>query len=244
MHFIKLCAITIITSALCLAQAIYESDVNFRIEPGSRTCFFEKGESGHILEVFYQVIDGQHGDLDISFDVIDPNGVKLISDYKKPENSIIIELDYDGDYAFCMDNTYSVLNSKLVFVYVSIEAPENKKDKAAPITFVDDAGNERIVEEVLQWMGTDENGKTYYLDIEFIAESLLHTLKLVLRARHLLDRYGAAKSRDSYLAVADTFIVDVWSAFQITFMCIVGMLQVYMIKQLFNKPYTGLDKMY
>ncbi|XP_030038233.2 transmembrane emp24 domain-containing protein 5 [Manduca sexta] len=233
MNLIRIVASLLIIIVQCNAVTIYESDVNFRIDPGSRTCFFEKGTTGHTMEVYYQVLDGQHGDFDISFDIIDPNGVKIISDYKKPQNSIILELEVEGDYAFCMDNSFSIINSKLVFISVVIEPPEESTARETNV-FVDDEGKERVVEEVLQWMGSDNDGTPYYIDIERIADSLSRTLKHVVKARQLLDIYGALKSRDTYLAFEDTLIVDLWSGFQITIMCLVGMLQVYVIKKLFN----------
>lgn len=221
---------------LSASQTIHEMDVNFRVEPGDRTCFFEKGKAGQIMEAQYQVIDGQHGDLDISFDIIDPNGNILVSDYKKSYNSIIMELTVDGDYVFCMDNTFSVMNSKLVFVYVVIE---NKTEDTTTVTTAE--GHEG--EEILEWMGHYDNGDPYYIEVTQIAETLTRTLKHVVKARHLLDIYGATKSRDSYLAFEDTFIVDVWSGCQISLMVVVGLVQVYMIKSLFNKP-ASVKSMY
>ncbi|XP_063628050.1 transmembrane emp24 domain-containing protein 5-like [Cydia splendana] len=219
----------------CAAQVTtYETDMNFRVEPGDRTCFFENGKAGQILEASYQVIDGQHGDLDISFDIVAPDGRVLASDYKQPYNSLIMELEQDGDYVFCLDNTFSVMNSKLVFVYVMIE-DQVEKEKA--IEKAAEAGVSVDLEkkEVLEWTGTLPNGEVYYMEVAHISDSLTRTLKHVVRARHLLDIYGASKSRDTYAAFEDTFIVDLWSAFQITFMCAVGTLQVYMIKKLFNR---------
>ncbi|XP_047993986.1 transmembrane emp24 domain-containing protein 5-like [Leguminivora glycinivorella] len=226
----------------CTAQVTtFETDMNFRVEPGDRTCFFENGKAGQILEASYQVIDGQHGDLDISFDIVAPDGTMLASDYKQPYNSLIMELKQDGDYVFCLDNTFSVMNSKLVFVYVLIE------DKVAEVIekATDPEANVTSVEkEVLEWRGTLPNGEVYYMEVAQIADSLSRTLKHVVRARHLLDVYGASKSRDSYAAFEDTFIVDLWSAFQITFMCGVGTLQVYMIKKLFNKSTKNTNSYY
>lgn len=229
-------AVTTIVSA----EILNESDVNFRVEPGTRTCFFERGIAGHTLELFYHVLDGQHGDYDISFDVIDPNGKKILSDYKKSQNSVLIDLETDGDYAFCMDNTYSLLNSKLVFVYVMIEKQVKENDTEAPVSFINEDGVEKTVEEVLQWVGKLENGDDYYIDVDDIENSLSRTLKHVAKARHLLDLYGAMKTKDSYLAFEETFVIDIWSGFQISFMFVVGMLQVYMIKSLFGQSQTVL----
>lgn len=229
--------------AQCVSQTFHETDMNFRVEPGSRTCFFEKGKAGQAMETFYQVLDGQHGELDISFDIIDPNGEKLVQDYKRAQNSIIMDLKVDGDYVFCLDNTHSMVNSKLVFVYVMMENKENENDKEAQVAVVEEDG-EHKEEEVLEWEGIDDQGEKYYIEVDQIAESLKRTLKHVVSARHLLDLYGAMKSRDSYMAFEDTFVVDVWSAFQISLMFVVGLLQVYMIKKLFNRRDDNMSNLY
>lgn len=214
-------------------------DFHFRVEPGGRTCFFESGKTGQTMEIYYQVVDGQHGDLDISLDVIDSAGSKIVSDYKKSENAIIKELVLDGDYAICLDNSFSVMNSKLVFVYVMIEDQDKSKKEnevEAEVTTLDDKGNEVKEVEELHWTGTADNGEPYYVSVAHIADSMSRTLKHVVQARHMLDLYSATKSRDSYLAFEGTFVVDMWSSFQIIFMCVVGLVQVFMIKQLFKSP--------
>lgn len=232
----------IIFSTKCYGQNIYVSDINFRIEPGARMCVFETGKAGQMLEVYYQVLDGQHGDLDITFEVTDSNEVKLVTDFKSSENSIIMDLEVDGDYAFCMDNTFSVMNSKLVFLYILIEDKHSTGELEKPVTAENAEGTEQ--KEVLEWQGIDENGKEYYMEVAPMADSLSLTLGHVVKSRRLLNIYAASKARDSYTAFEDTFIVDVWSSFQISLMFVVGMLQVYMIKKLFNSSRHGYKSMY
>ncbi|XP_038206522.1 transmembrane emp24 domain-containing protein 5-like [Zerene cesonia] len=227
--------VMLITCKLIATQAIFESDVNIRIDAGTRTCIFEKGQAGQIMEFYYQVLDGQHGDLDISVDVFDPKGNKIIAEHKKTQNSIIMDLENSGDFVFCLDNTHSVMNSKLVYFYVVIE--DKEKDQETTVNAVGNDGHEYEEGEVVEWIGTDANGEEYAMNVSEIIEYLRRVLNHVVRARHMLDIYSATKTRDSYLALEDTFIVDVWSTFQITFMVCVGMIQVYMIKRLFDRPY-------
>ncbi|XP_023938787.1 transmembrane emp24 domain-containing protein 5-like [Bicyclus anynana] len=232
---IALIAIAASVSKIHAELEFYEQDLNFRVDAGTRTCFFEKGAVGQTMELYYQVLDGQHGDLDITFEVTDPEGAKLVSDYKQSQNSIIMELQHDGDYVFCLDNTYSIMNSKLVFVYVVIEHKVTDQGDGV-VSSVDADGKEHGEEEILEWIGVDEGGKNYTMTVTKIIDHLKRMLNHVVHARHMLDMYGASKSRDSYLALEDTFIVDVWSSFQILFMICVGTTQVYMIKRLFASP--------
>ncbi|KAJ2953360.1 hypothetical protein O0L34_g950 [Tuta absoluta] len=207
--------------------------MNFRIEPGAKTCFFETGTAGQIMEAKYQVTDGQHGDYDITFQITDPKGQLIVDDHKQSHNSYILDVEHTGDYVFCMDNAHSVMNSKLVFVYVMIEDKPVQPVEGEEAVETTTEQNET---EVLEWTGFDENNEPYYLPVASIADSVTRTLRHVVKARHALNQYGAMKTRDSYLAFEDTFIVDVWSSFQISCMCVVGMVQVYMIKKLFNRP--------
>lgn len=220
----------------CTAEVIYTTDLSFLVDPGSRTCFFEKGKAGQMIEVYYQVLNGQHGDLDISLDVIDPIGNKIVSDYKKSENSVIKDLVLDGDYAVCLDNTFSVMNSKLVFIYVMIEDDQSEtvSEAETKVSVIEGGdGNKAKQVEALHWTGTDDTDGPYYIPVEVIANSMSRTLKHVVRARHMLDLYAASKSRDSYIVKESTFIVDLWSGMQIGCMCVIGLMQVYMIKNLF-----------
>lgn len=198
-------------------------------------CFYEEGRAGQLLEVQYEVVDGQHGDWDISFEIFDPNDYKLLEDYKRTRNQVIFDLELDGEYAFCLDNTFSLMNSKLVFVYVLFENKEETHE-GIEVSVVDNNGHEHPEYEVLEWEGIDDNGNPYFIEVSNITDCLTRILKHVVKARHLLDVYGVSKTRDSYLALEDTFIVDMWSGFQISFMLIVGMVQVYMIRKLFDRP--------
>lgn len=237
MSFLNYRLIFFVFITKCTAEVMYTTDFNFRAQPGSRTCFFEKAKASQVMEVYYQVLDGQHGDLDISLDIIDPTGNKIVSDYKRSENSIIMDLVLDGEYSVCLDNTFSVVNSKLVFIYVMIEDQQNETVSEADTEFnvLSGAGNEEKQVEALHWRGTDDTDEPYYIAVEYIADSMSRTLKHVVKARHMLDLFAASKSRDSYIASEDTFIVDLWSGIQISFMCITGFVQVYMIKKLFQR---------
>ncbi|XP_026314664.1 transmembrane emp24 domain-containing protein 5-like [Hyposmocoma kahamanoa] len=223
----------------CVTEIYNENDMNLRVEAGSRTCFYEEGKAGQMLEVQYEVVDGQHGDWDISFEILDPHENKLLEDYKKTRNQVIFDLEVDGEYVFCLDNTFSLMNSKLVFVYVLFENKEETHE-GIEVSVVDQQGHEQPEHEVLEWEGVDNDGKPYFIEVTNITNCMTRILKNVVKARHLLDLYAVSKTRDSYLAIEDTFIVDMWSGFQISFMLIVGMVQVYMIKKLFDRPGRAL----
>lgn len=52
--------------------------------------------------------------------------------------------------------------------------------------------------------------------------------------KHHLDIRRSTEARDRNLAEANNFRVGAWSSFQIILMCIVGSIQVYMLRSLFE----------
>lgn len=52
--------------------------------------------------------------------------------------------------------------------------------------------------------------------------------------KHHLDIRRSTEARDRNLSEANNFRVGAWSAFQIILMCIVGSIQVYMLRSLFE----------
>lgn len=104
------------------ADAIHsQREITVRVEPGSIECFYEKVKPGQIIDFEYQVIDGGHGDLDISFELQNPNGHAMITEYKRSDNIHRFDVTFDGDYRFCFDNTFSTFNTKTVFFELIIE---------------------------------------------------------------------------------------------------------------------------
>lgn len=68
------------------------------------------------LFIIPQVIDASHGELDVSFQLADPVGRIIVSDYKKPENAYRHTSVLEGDYRFCFDNTFSTFSEKTVSI--------------------------------------------------------------------------------------------------------------------------------
>lgn len=111
------------------ANVYLQRELTVRIEPGKIDCFFAKAFDKQVIDIEYQVIDGGHGDLDISFELLNPTGYPHISEYKKPENIHRVNTNMDGDYKFCFDNTFSTFNSKLVFFEIIIEWEDENKQQ-------------------------------------------------------------------------------------------------------------------
>lgn len=104
-----------------------EKELTISVDPGKEDCFYQKASKGEAIDIEYQVIDGGHGDLDITFHLVDPTGRILVADFKKSENSHRATVKMDGDHKFCFDNTFSSYNAKTVFFELIIEN-ENEDD--------------------------------------------------------------------------------------------------------------------
>ena len=103
-------------------QAVYsQREFTVRVEAGAIECFYERAQKNQIIDIEYQVIDGGHGDLDISFELQNPNGHPMVTEYKKSDNIHRLDLTVDGDYRFCFDNSFSSFNTKTVFFELIIE---------------------------------------------------------------------------------------------------------------------------
>lgn len=102
-----------------------EKDITVSVGPGHIECFYESVKLGNIIDLEYQVIDGGHGDLDISFQLYEPTNKLIANDYKKSDNYHRYRIPYDGDYRFCFDNTISTINTKIVFFEMLIEDQNN-----------------------------------------------------------------------------------------------------------------------
>jgi hypothetical protein len=64
------------------------------------------------------VIEG--GDLDINFEVFDPNNKRLIHAVKSSDESHELEIKLPGIYSFCIDNSFSSITPKMVYLDLGI----------------------------------------------------------------------------------------------------------------------------
>lgn len=112
-------------AAICLILVVVgaekQLDVTVHIEAGDRSCFYEFVKAGQVIDIEYQVIDGGHGDLDISFEMQNPHGYHLVREYKKSDNIHRVTATMDGDHEFCFDNSFSTFSRKTVYFEIIIE---------------------------------------------------------------------------------------------------------------------------
>jgi len=98
-----------------------DKEMTLVIDPGQMSCFFESAKAGQYIDLEYTVLDGGHGNLDISFTIAEANGKILFTDYKRYENIHRVDVKKDMSYRFCFDNSFSTFNKKTVFFELIIE---------------------------------------------------------------------------------------------------------------------------
>ncbi|KAM3958649.1 transmembrane emp24 domain-containing protein 5 [Aphomia sociella] len=201
----------------------YEKDITFTVQAGKMDCFFQKVGLNEVIDIEYQVIDATHGELDVSFQLADPEGLVIVTDYKKPENSHRHTATVDGDYRFCFDNTFSTFSQKTVFFDLMIDT-EDEHDK--------DYDDDREME-------LGNAAESYMMRIRDISESVSRMKDNVSAARRLQELHSAHEARDRNLAEDMCSRVLTWSMWQILLMLFVGVTQVYFVRSLFEDKHSS-----
>uniref|UniRef100_A0A182JAD0 GOLD domain-containing protein n=1 Tax=Anopheles atroparvus TaxID=41427 RepID=A0A182JAD0_ANOAO len=59
----------LLSQQLLSPVAALQKEMTISVGPGKVDCFYEVAKAGQTIDIEYQVIDGGHGDLDISFEL-------------------------------------------------------------------------------------------------------------------------------------------------------------------------------
>lgn len=173
------------------AETVYsQREFTVRVEPGTTKCFYERTQKNQIIDFEYQVIDGEHGDLDISFELQNPNGHAMITEYKKSDNIHRFDAIVEGDYRFCFDNSFSSFNTKTVFFELIIEwdGTQGVDGGAREIEWSKDVLDNAIPDQLLK-------ERVCFAQINTINSIRLHTVALILKFHFFLQRLGGRDSR-------------------------------------------------
>lgn len=206
--FFLLCFFKIVSSI--------ERELTISIDAGKEDCYFHASKIGDVIDIEYQVLDGGHGDLDIIFHLVDPTGRILVADYKKPENNHRVDATIDGDYKFCFDNTFSSFNTKTVFFELIIENDDNTEWGKEDLNF--------------EGLPHDQ----YEVTIDDVQERINTVRTNLNKIRHYQDQFKSLEVRDRNIIEEVFFFVNAYSFLQLIIMSLVGLVQVIMIKSLFD----------
>lgn len=210
---------TLLAALLCAVQRCrgfsqaVDNDFTFTLPAGRRECFFQTMKRDASLEIEYQVLDGSG--LDIDFYLFSPSGDLLLSEERQSDGVHTVET-VDGDYQFCFDNTFSHISEKVIFFEL----------------ILDHMGDES--EEQEDWknyvIGTD----LLDMKLEDILESINGVKGRLGKSLQIQTLLKAFEARDRNIQESNYDRVNFWSMVNLVVMVTVCVIQVYMLKSLFE----------
>jgi len=210
-----------LTSIISIVEA-FSNEFTVSIEPGKDECFFVPVVKDVYLEIDYQVIDGDQGELDIDFHLNSPTGRRLIMESRKSDSTHRTKITEEGDYQICFDNTFSIFSVKTVFFEVSTES----EDSADEDVWED---NDKAFYEGLR------AEEIYDIQVQDIKDSVAKVRGQLTQAQQYQDQLRAFEARDRNVAESNFSMVNSWSMIHIGTLIITGIIQVFMVRSLFDE---------
>uniref|UniRef100_A0AAF5PJ59 GOLD domain-containing protein n=1 Tax=Wuchereria bancrofti TaxID=6293 RepID=A0AAF5PJ59_WUCBA len=198
----------------CGAEYAYTIEV----DAGKHNCFFQTVNNTHhkFMEIDYQVVDG--GDLNINFMMLFGTKI-LLQEMMKVEGSHKFSMEESGDYQLCFDNSFSYQTRKVLFFELFLLDENGSFDETNTVEEFGPVRHEYsgLGFEMQKFQKASNNIKNLLNKIEY-HQSLLR----------------AYEARDRAIMNANFDRVTLWSVVNSIILVIVGLLQVYMIRSLFE----------
>jgi len=187
-----------------------ESDWTVVIAGGKRECYMQSFKPEGSFEIEYQVVDG--GELDITFEVFDPSGKRIVSDVRQEDGLHNVDTGKGGDFQICLDNRFSRMTAKTVFFEIFLDSDDyDEYDYEGLETDDYEADTVTGLKNSLSKIKTN-HGKT----LQYQA---------MLRAFEAKDRSVMEHNYER---------VNFWSLVHLCAMVGTAMLQVYMLRSMFT----------
>jgi len=195
---------------------------------GSEECFYvENVKVGEVLDLEYQVIGSSaptgQNDITVRVQSPHPSFKTLFHDEMSKQGNFNEDLQEEGDYRICLDNSRSRWSDKTVWFEIQVEDPHDDYD--------DDYMEEEDWEKI-KAVG-DDTEKLFDMTVEEI-QNTVHSVRIrVNKIRHGSYLLGAHMSKDTNQVLANLERINFWSAVNLIVMIIVGITQVLMVKSFF-----------
>ena len=194
-----------------------------QVGAGQEECYYQPVGVGETITVDYQVIDttGEYAKLDIDFRLSQPDGSPVVIEYRRSEsrNSFAGGKLQTGDYKFCFDNKFSLLSAKLVYFDVRVE---NEESGSLP-RYLQPSQDYPI-----------QSLEEYQMTAEEVGMQLYNIKQKVLKASSLQSHMLITHGKDRNLADRNIRRIDNMSLVLVVLIIMAGVLQAYMIKQMFT----------
>ncbi|XP_043941112.1 transmembrane emp24 domain-containing protein 5 [Protopterus annectens] len=190
-----------------------DGDFTFTLPAGQKECFYQTMRKDASLEIEYQVLDG--ASLDVDFILTSPDGTVVVDEQRKSDGVHTVDTE-EGDYMFCFDNSFSTVSEKVIFfelildnMYESEKEPEDWKQYV---------------------MGTD----LLDMKLEDILTAINNVKARLSKSIQIQTLLRAFEARDRNLQESNFDRVNFWSAVNLTIMVTVSVIQVFLLKSLFD----------
>merc|ERR1711971_107588 len=188
------------------------------VAAGSEDCFFlPEVRAGQSIELEFQVTSSSSatGKNDITARIFSPPPTLSVMYETELQNdgSFNGEAEENGDYKVCFDNRVSTFSDKIVWFEVNVEDPDD--DYTDDDDYFDPEDWDKMV---------DNNEDT----------QSLFEMK-VGKMRHFQFMKGGSMSKDTHQVESNLSRLNFWSLAHLLLMLIVGVSQVYMVRQLFDE---------
>ncbi|KAG8436734.1 hypothetical protein GDO86_007721 [Hymenochirus boettgeri] len=202
----------VVRQCLCFSQSV-DSDYTFTLPAGQKECFFQPMKKDATLEIEYQVLDGTG--LDVDFFLIAPSGEILLLEERQSDGVHTVET-VDGDYQFCFDNTYSRMSEKVIFFELILDN-------------INDESNDQE-----DWKNYIVGSDLLDMKLEDILETINSVKGRLSKSAHIQTLLKAFEARDRNIQESNYERVNFWSAINLVVMVAVSIIQVYMLRSLFE----------
>jgi protein ERP2 len=200
-----------------------QTELSIIVDAGHRECFFQQLLRGMSIETDYQVLSG--GDLDVSYWISSPSNRVVFTELRKQGGQAHFRTEETGEYRFCFDNSFSRFAYKLVFFYFTTN--DQFVDPHFPAASAND-NQQQLYEMVKDELGELEEKLETFKDT---FRAVVNNLEKAQRIQNLFKAYEMA---DRNLMEHNFERVNFWSFVNVFLMICVGVIQVVMIRSLFE----------
>jgi len=268
-HFLTLAAILVPTSVFA-SQKYWDRSLTVLLAEGQEDCYYLPNvKATQEVDVEYQVTNSKSvytsDDMKISSSLFDPKGIRVAGDESSDYGSHSFSAEVDGDYKICLDNRYVSAGDKTV--YLEIEVSEKAKQRPPRVEKIPKEGEEGEEDEDFddddvysyeydedEYIEKDdmknmreqdkELVKTYDLKVSEIKSVLQEIRQHIGKANHAHQMMNSQKTKDFNVISHSLSRVNMWSFIHIVVLMFTGLIQVYVVRSLFDDKMNMVRKVF
>jgi len=186
--------------------------MTFELHDNAKQCFFEVIDANVKTLLEYQVITG--GNFDVDVELTAPNGQSLYKDVRKQYDSYMFTTSVKGEYKFCFSNEFSTFSHKIV--YFDFQVGDDQ-----PLNAIFGNPQTALTQVNTYIVAIHANLQSVN---DMVNEDKIHDLRGFKFALSLKNR------------------VNYWSIGQMSFIIVIGIGQIFILRGLFTeKRTTGIQ---